>query len=221
MSHIVTIQTEVRCRESVTAACRRLELPTPTEGTHRLFAGKATGLAIKLPKWRYPVVCELPTGTLRYDHYEGSWGDPRQLDRFLQGYAVELGAVGVTAEVPSAAADPVSAVRLLDQAPQDAGATLLVLPNFHRYMNSIEVVQAVARQVEEGRRRASFVVVIAPLVQLPPELERLFVVIEHALPGREQLAEIARGTATTISLKSCAGRELRCDRPGWPIGSIG
>ncbi|QDU89608.1 hypothetical protein Pla175_30010 [Pirellulimonas nuda] len=89
MSHIVTIQTEVRCRESVTAACRRLQLPPPTEGTHRLFTSEATGLAVTLPAWRYPVVCELPTGTLRYDHYGGRWGDPRQLDRFLQGYAVE------------------------------------------------------------------------------------------------------------------------------------
>ncbi len=89
MSHIVTIQTEVRCRESVHAACRRLQLPPPTEGIHRLFASEASGLGVRLPAWRYPVVCELPTGTLRYDTYGGHWGDPRQLDRFLQGYAVE------------------------------------------------------------------------------------------------------------------------------------
>ncbi|QDU89481.1 ATP-dependent zinc metalloprotease FtsH 2 [Pirellulimonas nuda] len=112
------------------------------------------------------------------------------------GWDVELGAWGTVSAVPATASDPVSAVRLLDHAPRDAGATLLVLPNFHRYLGSVEVVQAVTRQVEVGRRRSTFVVVIAPVVQLPPELERLFVVIEHALPDRKQLAEIARGVAT-------------------------
>lgn len=33
------------------------------------------------------------------------------------------------------------------------------------------------------------------MVQLPPELEKLFTVVEHDLPGREQLAEIAQGVA--------------------------
>jgi hypothetical protein len=40
------------------------------------------------------------------------------------------------------------------------------------------------------------VVVLAPVVQLPVELEKLFVVIEHDLPDRDQLAEIAREIAT-------------------------
>src|SRR5207248_571472 len=36
---------------------------------------------------------------------------------------------------------------------------------------------------------------LSPVVQIPVELEKLFVVIEHDLPGREQLEEIARGIA--------------------------
>ncbi|QDT87402.1 AAA family ATPase [Gimesia chilikensis] len=39
-------------------------------------------------------------------------------------------------------------------------------------------------------------IIIAPVVYLPAELEKLFVVLEHYLPGREQLAEIAREIAT-------------------------
>jgi hypothetical protein len=38
-------------------------------------------------------------------------------------------------------------------------------------------------------------VILAPLVELPRELEKLFVVIEHQLPDREQLATIARELA--------------------------
>lgn len=38
---------------------------------------------------RYPVVADVNTGKLAYDNYNGRWGEQKQLDRFLQGYAVE------------------------------------------------------------------------------------------------------------------------------------
>ncbi len=89
MSHIVQIQTEVRDPAAVHAACRRLDLPEPVFGTTQLFSGEATGLAVQLPAWGYPVVCDTATGKLHYDNYDGDWGDPQQLDRFIQAYAVE------------------------------------------------------------------------------------------------------------------------------------
>ena len=89
MSHIVQIQAEVRDPQAVTAACRRLGLAEPAHGTATLFEGQATGLLVRLPNWLYPVVCDVHSGTLRYDNFAGSWGDPRHLDGFLQRYAVE------------------------------------------------------------------------------------------------------------------------------------
>jgi hypothetical protein len=89
MSHIVTIQTKVHDPVAVTAACQRLNLAAPTQGTVRLFSGEATGLIVKLPGWQYPAVVEPLTGTIRYDNFEGHWGDQAHLDRFLQLYAVE------------------------------------------------------------------------------------------------------------------------------------
>ena len=58
MSHIVTIETEVRDPAAVAAACRRLGLPEPAHGTARLFAGEATGLLVRLPGWLYPAVVD-------------------------------------------------------------------------------------------------------------------------------------------------------------------
>lgn len=55
----------------------------------KLFSGEATGLAVQLPDWRYPVVCDLSTGKAQYDNYGGKWGDQKELDRFMQAYAVE------------------------------------------------------------------------------------------------------------------------------------
>ena len=89
MSHIMTIKTEVRDPAAVAAACLRLGLPEPVHGTAKLFDGEATGLLVKLPGWLYPVACDTATGTLRYDNYEGRWGSPEHLDRFVQAYAVE------------------------------------------------------------------------------------------------------------------------------------
>jgi len=89
VSHIVSITTEIRDAEAVRAACSRLGLPTPVEGTTRLFSGEATGLAVQLPDWKYPVVCELSNGSVQYDNYGGRWGQQQELDSLMQAYAVE------------------------------------------------------------------------------------------------------------------------------------
>jgi len=59
------------------------------QGTVQLFSGQVTGLAVQLPGWQYPAVFDLATGQAHFDNFGGRWGDPKQLDRFLQGYAVE------------------------------------------------------------------------------------------------------------------------------------
>lgn len=89
MSHVVQIQTQVRDAAAVRAACQRLGFPSPVEGKTRLFSGEVQGLAVQFPDWQYPAVADLATGQLRYDNFNGRWGDPAQLDRFLQAYAVE------------------------------------------------------------------------------------------------------------------------------------
>ena len=89
MSHIVQIKTHVRDAEAVRLACRRLGLAEPVQGTTRLYSGEATGLAVQLPGWRYPAVCQLDTGQILFDTFNGSWGEQKELDKFLQNYAVE------------------------------------------------------------------------------------------------------------------------------------
>ena len=89
MSHIVTIETQVRDAAAVQAACQRLALAAPRQETVKLFSGEATGLTVRLPKWHYPVVCDLASGRLHFDNFGGRWGKQAELDRFLQAYAVE------------------------------------------------------------------------------------------------------------------------------------
>lgn len=89
MSHVVTIETQVRDPVAVRAACARLRLPEPVQGTFPLYSTEATGLGVQLPRWRYPVVCETTTGQVRYDNFGGRWGEQVELDRLLKSYAVE------------------------------------------------------------------------------------------------------------------------------------
>ena len=89
MSHIVSIQTRLRDPAAVAAACRRLGLPAPAQGTARLYGGQASGLLVQLPGWQYPAVIDTASGEVRYDNFEGRWGEQAHLDRLLQAYAVE------------------------------------------------------------------------------------------------------------------------------------
>ena len=89
MSHIVTIKTQVRDAIGVAAACHRLGLPPPQHRQVQLFSDAAEGLAVELPGWNYPVVCDLASGQIRFDNYEGRWGDHKDLARVLQTYAAE------------------------------------------------------------------------------------------------------------------------------------
>ena len=89
MSHVVQIQTQVRSPAAVRAGCGRLKLPEPQVEKVRLFSETVSGLAVRLPEWRYPVVFNTDTGETKFDNYQGHWGDQKHLDRFLQAYAVE------------------------------------------------------------------------------------------------------------------------------------
>ena len=92
--------------------------------------------------------------------------------------------------------DPLAAIRSLSALATPDSSAILVLVNFHRYLNSAEIVQALAQQITVGKQQRCFVVVLSPVVTIPIEVEKLFVVLEHDLPARQQLHEIARGIAT-------------------------
>lgn len=89
MSHIVEIITEVRDPVAIRAACERLTLPPPVHGTTKLFSAEATGWAVRLRDWKYPIICDTENGKVHYDNFKGRWGDESRLHRFLQLYTVE------------------------------------------------------------------------------------------------------------------------------------
>jgi hypothetical protein len=98
----------------------------------------------------------------------------------------------------SPATDPLSVLKAVGALhdPDGSGVVLLALKNYHRFLASPEVVQALHNGIGKGKLNSDYILVLAPSVQIPPELERDFVVVEHELPGRDQLDRIARSIAT-------------------------
>jgi hypothetical protein len=104
---------------------------------------------------------------------------------------------------PAGSSDPLAPLRAAASLVQDGQTVLVLLHHYHRFLNSPEVVQHLFTQLVAGKQQRVFFIVLAPVVQIPVELEKLFVVLEHPLPDRVQLERIAR--------------ELAVDSPGdWP-----
>ena len=68
------------------------------------------------------------------------------------------------------ATDPLAVLRAAGQLSAGADTTLLVLRNFHRFLGATEILEALARQVSSGKHTRTFVVILAPVVSLPPEI---------------------------------------------------
>jgi len=95
-----------------------------------------------------------------------------------------------------AAPDPLTAIKALANMAVPDSSVLLVLPNYHKFLGSPEIIQCLANALQAGKTRRTFIVILAPVVAIPVELERQFMVLDHALPDHAQLQAIAQGVAT-------------------------
>jgi ATPase family associated with various cellular activities (AAA) len=105
--------------------------------------------------------------------------------------------------------DPLAVLRAVPTLADGDGTALVLLHNFHRFLGNPEVVQTAFTQLVAGKQQRTFLVVLAPVVQIPVELEKLFVVIEHALPDREHLQRIARELTTEHPEEMPQGDDLQ------------
>ncbi|MEZ6093462.1 MAG: AAA family ATPase [Pirellulaceae bacterium] len=94
------------------------------------------------------------------------------------------------------ACDPLAAIRALSAMGSPEGTTVLAMNNLHKFISSTEVMQALQHQLLVGKQNRTIVIGFSPVAAIPAELEKLFVVVEHELPAREQLNEIVRSIAT-------------------------
>jgi hypothetical protein len=92
--------------------------------------------------------------------------------------------------------DPMAAINWLSQF-QD---TVLVCHNLHLFLDSPEVIQAIQNGIPRWKATGSALVMIAPMIQLRPEVEVFFHVIDLQLPNIEELytLQIDMGKSTNV-----------------------
>jgi len=131
----------------------------------------------------------------------------------LMEYSAAEGAWVTSREQNGPPLSPVAAVKLLPKLNAGLGDAenpvygVLVLKNGHRVLDG-PLFQLALNQVAFGKKSHQVLVVLSPLLKQPPEYEviKAFDVIEHALPDREQLQEVAAGVAGEAEMP--AGEEL-------------
>lgn len=105
--------------------------------------------------------------------------------------------------------DPMAPLKAL---PTFGNDVLLLLHNYHMFLQSPIVRQELINKIHDGKQNRAFVLVISPVIQIPIELQKLFVIIEHDLPTQDQLTQIATDltadttwTTQSTAVKSAAG----------------
>lgn len=91
--------------------------------------------------------------------------------------------------------DPLAAIRAVAGLATQDGTAILVMNNLHKFISSTEVLQALQHQLLLGKQNRTIVIGLSPMAKIPTELEKQFVIVEHALPNRHQLEEIVRSIA--------------------------
>ena len=137
----------------------------------------------------------------------------RQESWHIATWDIDRGMRLMGAEIDSdQATDPLSAIRAVRSIASGEAPTIILLRNFQRFLGSAEIVQTLSNQIVEGKSTRTIFVVLSPVVQIPLELEKLFVVVEHPLPNRDKLREISESIATEEGeLPDADGMEIVLD----------
>jgi hypothetical protein len=100
--------------------------------------------------------------------------------------------------------DPVEAVNWLNRK-QD---TVLLAHNLHLFLEIPEVIQAIQNGVMSWKSHGSCLVMVTPVVQLRPEIEKFFHVIDLPLPTESQLFVMQEDLARGASVLDREGKEV-------------
>ena len=90
MSHSQTIKVLVNNKEALELTAKEMNATSfsAEEGDVKMYDGTYKGMFIHFKGWNYPVV--ISNGDLRYDSYNGLWGNESDLKRFRQSYAANV-----------------------------------------------------------------------------------------------------------------------------------
>lgn len=99
---------------------------------------------------------------------------------FVEGYQGNPNDLGV------AKRNPLSALEFVEKLPPPAAAMIL-LRDFHRFIEDVAVSRKLRNLARQLKSQPKNLILLAPTVQLPPELRDVITVVEFPLPQREEI----------------------------------
>lgn len=84
---------------------------------------------------------------------------------------------------------------IADQDGEDPTYALLVVKNIHGFVGALPVRQLLSNALWEARAHRQVLIGLTHTRQIPEEVEKMFQIIEHPLPDRPQLMDIAKSIA--------------------------
>ena len=97
----------------------------------------------------------------------------------------------------------------LGRTPQEKDLQIIVTHNIHFAFENKQVIQAIINAAQQGKATQTFYINLSPLKNLPTELEKVFVIIDHPLPETEEIGniykELAGGNASQEVIAAARG----------------
>ena len=112
-----------------------------------------------------------------------------------------------SSKVTDAITDPVEAISWLNRLHD----TVLLIHNLHLFLEAPEVVQAIQNGVSQWKATGCCLVMVSPTIQMRPEVEKYFHVIDLPLPTDDELFELQSdiGKVHNIKLNKKAARAAK------------
>jgi hypothetical protein len=93
--------------------------------------------------------------------------------------------------------DPLGALKWLNT----KGDTILIVQNFHRLMDSVEVIQEIQNSLAVWKGQGSCLLMAGPRISLPLELEKYFTLLDFALPSPQNLLAIQQELGESVKVE--------------------
>ncbi len=88
--------------------------------------------------------------------------------------------------------DPCDAYEVLQRLSQAPENTTLFAWNYHHFLQGIEIIQGIQNHLDEWKSKGQSLIVVAPTIKIPLELERIFTLLSFELPDRTELHSILK-----------------------------
>jgi hypothetical protein len=136
-------------------------------------------------------------------------GIAEDLNYRLHAWSVTDGLIDTSDGTIVDAGDPMACMEQIGELPDNA---MVLLRDFHQFVEDSNpmITRAVKDQLRAGKTRGIVLIVVACRSALPPELERELVVIDFALPDKEELATVMDHIADSADVTKPEGGVRDC-----------